>query len=338
MPVKWGDVSARLGTERWPRAAALVLAALGVADVVVGGIGALQASLALGTSAASPGLVVARLEPFLRTALLGLAALACVIEIGPRSGESMRAHAARVAPLVGPANGRVLVELAFLLLLAGHRDAMRGELFAGRFGEAQFWGRLALVDLAGPGTLALIAVIFVWAAARWAASAGEGVATSPATAAATVPGGAAVRMLVLGLCLGCIFSIRHAIDRLAGPLYATANGVLIEAWQCWLAAVAISALGLPETTCAGIGEWLGRAWRPVAAIVVLEVLRVVWLEDRHRGWPWLASQREPLAPALVYLRGRVHEWTGVWVAVLSTFVAVLLLRRAIAHARPGEPS
>lgn len=317
----WDGVGAWLGPARWARAAALVFAWLAIADVVVGGFGAFQAAVSMGAAVTSPGVVVSRLEPCLRTALLGLAALAWLIELWPRPNEATLAHTERTAPSLGRASARVLGALAFLLVLAGYRDTMRGEVFASAFGEAQFWGDLALADLAGPGTFALLVAALLWALARWSSPAPKPDVVPPLTRCA----GGVERVVGLGLYLGCLISLRHYLERLAGPLYGSAHAVVIEVWQCWLAALLVLGVGLPGASLAELGDWMRRVWRPVALLVVLEAVRVVWQEDRYRGWMWMASDRVPVPPVAVFLRGRVHEWTGILVSGAATLLAIAVL-------------
>ncbi len=315
-----------VGPDRWSRFAAWALALLAILDLVDGGIGALHAATAMAGSW-SPGAVVHALDPHLRTALLALAAWAFVREHGPRAGETTTEHARRAADQLAHGGSWVVAEVGLVLVLAGYRDAMRGELFAARYGEAQFVGSLSLSDLLGPATFALAVAVMVIAMARWAGVVRSHDADPPSQPSRNVVP-AEVRWIGLGLLLGCAISVRDYLDPSTGPSGGNARVVLIEAWQCWVVGVWLLGAEWPRLGRHGIVAWLARGWSPITLVAALEALRVAWREDGPRPpFAWLAGRIERTPDALVFLTGRIHDWTGIALAavVLGAALAIWLV-------------
>lgn len=320
-----------VGPDRWSRFAAVALALLAVVDLLDGGIGALHAATAMAGSW-SPGVVVHALDPHLRTVLLALAAWTFAREHAPRDGETTLVHARRVADRLARGGIAPIAEIGLLLVLAGYRDVMRGELFASRYGEAQFAGSLSLADLLGPATFALAVAMMGIATARWAS----------ADAAPGAPPQAPPREVTwvgLGLLLGCLFAVRHYLDPAAGSIGANARVALIEAWQCWLLGHWLLGARWPRLTGEGLRGWLAAGWSPLTLVVALEALRVAWREDGPRAaFAWLAGAIDRTPDALSFLTGRIHDGSGIALALvlLAGALSVWLagLRRPAVGARP----
>jgi hypothetical protein len=316
-----------IGPDRWSRFAAMALLSLAVLEVLDGALGAVRAAGAV-AGTWSPGVLVHAFDPHLRTALLGLAAWAFVRELWPRAGEITEAHAARIAASVPTVSGRAVAQVGLLVVLAGYRDVMRAELFTSRYGEAQFVGSVSLADALGPATFAALLALSVAAIARWAV----GTAREPdrADPGAKDRDGVASRTpsrdlewVGYGMLVACGLAVRHYFDPSSAAPGGNARVAVIESWQCWLAAYLILGAELPLPSMGGLARWLGRRWQPFALLVALESLRVVWLEDGSRpGFAWLSADRERVPDALVFLTGRIHDWTGIGLATAMLVVAL----------------
>lgn len=325
-----------LGPDRWSRFAAVALAFLAVLDLLDGAIGALHAATAMAGSR-SPGVVVHALDPHLRTALLGLAAWAFVRRHGPRPAETTTTHTRRVAEELAQ-GGPWMVEVGLLLVLAGYRDVMRGELFATRYGEAQFAGSLSLSDLLGPATFALAVATMAIATARWADASHPSEATAARAASLAEderrPTPTEIVWVGLGLLLGVLFAVRHYFDPASGSLGGNARVALIEAWQCWLVAHWLLGSCWGSFTRAGLGRWLAGGWASLTLVVALEALRVAWREDGPRApFAWLAGALERTPDALSFLTGRIHDGAGI---ALAAVVLVAALVAWLAGSRAPE--
>lgn len=309
------------GPDRWSRFAAAGVVLLAIFDLLDGGIGALHAATTMAGSA-SPGVVVHILDPHLRTVLLALAAWAFVRQHGPRRGENTLEHARRVADGFVSGGPSAVAEIGFLLVLAGYRDVMRGELFATRYGEAQFAGSLTLTDLFGPATFALAVAMMATTTTRWARSGGAreaSVAPPPDPDATRLATPREVTWLGLGLLLGVLFAVRHYFDPVSGALGDNARVALIHGWQCWALALWLLGSRWQGFTLAGVRAWIAAGWSPLTLVVALEALRVAWREDGPRApFAWLAGATERTPEALSFLTGRIHDAAGI------TFAAVVL--------------
>lgn len=315
-----------VGPARWSRLAAGALALLAVFDLLDGGIGALHAATAIAGSW-SPGVVVHALDPHLRTALLGLAAWAFVRQHGPRAGETTLDHSRRIAHRFASGGSWAVGEIGVLLVLAGYRDVMRGELFATRHGEAQFAGSLSLSDLLGPATFALAVAMMAVATARWARATAAGAPPSELSPLEARPVPREVTWVGFGLLLGCLFAVRHYFDPASGSLGGNARVALIEAWQCWLLGHWLLGARWPRLSRADLRRWLAEGWAPLTLVVALEALRVAWREDGPRAsFAWLAGAVDRTPDALSFLSGRIHDWAGIALAaaVLAGALAVWL--------------